>query len=275
MRPRFFVAALLAAAACANGDAGDQADEPAGDEAGAPHVGGAPDASDVAVSPDVGTQDTTPACDKTICAGACVDMQSDLKNCGACGHACAAGQTCVAAVCVVPCDAGLTACGSACVNTTADLANCGKCGNACPGAAQATCAAGKCTATLRVRAYIDGTSDIVFAGSTVHWHHISGAAPGLWNSANQPTYLSAAPWTPVWPGGGDNRDCNCDSQMSPQLLPLGAHDQTVALQVVYARGPIAITQQPSSANAFALRVELTDPANGADWYELVLTYETQ
>ena len=36
---------------------------------------------------------------KPLCGGACVDVTSDNNNCGTCGHACAAGQTCLNGSC--------------------------------------------------------------------------------------------------------------------------------------------------------------------------------
>ena len=72
------------------------------------------------------------------CGGTCVDLRGDVANCGACGHACAAGQTCSNMLC---CDAGLVNCGGACVDTQADEANCGTCGLAC---GLGTCEAGGC-----------------------------------------------------------------------------------------------------------------------------------
>ncbi|MFV8751151.1 MXAN_6577-like cysteine-rich protein [Nannocystaceae bacterium ST9] len=106
------------------------------------------------------------------CGGAaCVDLDTDAANCGACGEACPAGIECVAGACACPegteacgdtcldtqsnpdacggCDsacpanqvcwqgicadscAGLTDCGGACVDVQTDPANCGSCGNAC------------------------------------------------------------------------------------------------------------------------------------------------
>jgi predicted esterase len=37
-----------------------------------------------------------------MCAGACVDLQTDVRHCGACGSACAPSQTCVAGRCDPP-----------------------------------------------------------------------------------------------------------------------------------------------------------------------------
>jgi hypothetical protein len=87
-----------------------------------------------------------PPCDSglTRCASGCVNLASDPANCGACGTACAAGQTCFAGLCANEhrCDPGLTRCGDACVNVTTDAANCGACGVTC--ATGETCFAGLC-----------------------------------------------------------------------------------------------------------------------------------
>lgn len=173
----------------------------------------------------------------------------------------------------IVCDAG-TACGSQCVDLQTSLTSCGACGNACAGGAAATCTAGACAATLRVRAFIDGRSDLVLSGSTVHWHHQSAAAPGLWSGNNEPTSLNNAPWTPVWPSAGENRDCNCDSQASPAVPPLPARSQVVGMQVVQSRGTVNIVQ-PTGMNNYTLTVTFDDGPSGASWYEVVLSYATQ
>ncbi|MDB4930779.1 MAG: Tryptophan synthase alpha chain [Myxococcaceae bacterium] len=78
----------------------------------------------------------------TTCAGSCVNLQTSATNCGMCGRACAAGQTCVAGVCGVACPAGQALCGGSCVDTTSDSSNCGTCGRACIGGQW--CIAGAC-----------------------------------------------------------------------------------------------------------------------------------
>jgi hypothetical protein len=45
------------------------------------------------------TQEPTCAADQSVCGGACVSLQDDAAHCGACGHACGAGQGCRAGAC--------------------------------------------------------------------------------------------------------------------------------------------------------------------------------
>jgi hypothetical protein len=78
----------------------------------------------------------------TTCAGSCVNLQSSATNCGACGRACAAGESCVAGVCGIACPAGQSLCGGACVDVTSDSNHCGTCGRTCIGGQW--CIAGAC-----------------------------------------------------------------------------------------------------------------------------------
>jgi hypothetical protein len=96
----------------------------------------------------------------TQCDGGCVDLASDVNNCGACGHACVAGVqacqnsacACAGTLCAVP-DGGVLGDGGyiipdggpgggpvACVQTVSDPHNCGACGVTCKYA----CSGGGC-----------------------------------------------------------------------------------------------------------------------------------
>ncbi len=77
---------------------------------------------------------------QNLCGTACVNLQTDTANCGACGTACATGLVCTAGVCA--CATGTTLCSGRCVNTLTDTANCGACGTAC--GAGLVCTAGRC-----------------------------------------------------------------------------------------------------------------------------------
>jgi hypothetical protein len=56
------------------------------------------------------------AASDTCCDGACINLQTDAANCGACGNACDAGEICVAGscqACNVTCTGSAAACGTA------------------------------------------------------------------------------------------------------------------------------------------------------------------
>lgn len=88
----------------------------------------------------------TPSCVSGVCESACVQgyadcdleptngceasLQTDRKNCGACGHACAAGAVCTQGTCTA-CAPGRSVCGTACTDFTSDASNCGACGVSC------------------------------------------------------------------------------------------------------------------------------------------------
>ncbi len=79
---------------------------------------------------------------QTNCSGTCASLTHDPKNCGACGHACAAGLVCANSKCVSSCPPPTTDCGGGCVTLNTDPFNCGKCGFAC--GAGKECSAGVC-----------------------------------------------------------------------------------------------------------------------------------
>jgi formylglycine-generating enzyme required for sulfatase activity len=81
------------------------------------------------------------------CGPSCVDPRRSSVHCGACGRACAAGETCHEGACVAPgaarpCPAGQTACDGACVVVGRDREHCRGCNLGC--AAGELCAAGAC-----------------------------------------------------------------------------------------------------------------------------------
>lgn len=76
------------------------------------------------------------------CNGVCKNVMTDSSNCGTCGLACGAGQTCSAGACVCGSGSGTTACGLLCKNLTNDALNCGACSKACQQGQ--SCQSGQC-----------------------------------------------------------------------------------------------------------------------------------
>lgn len=85
----------------------------------------------------------------TRCGSACVDLNADANNCGACGSRCAAGEYCSAGACASICGSRRSYCDGACVDTLGDTYHCGACGNRC-GAGQ-YCADGRCAQVCGTR----------------------------------------------------------------------------------------------------------------------------
>src|SRR5262245_64498087 len=79
----------------------------------------------------------------TDCNGHHVDLHTDPANCGACGHACGAHESCVNGLCTNVCAQGKTDCHGACVGLQPDASDCGACGMAC--GQQERCVYGHCT----------------------------------------------------------------------------------------------------------------------------------
>lgn len=93
---------------------------------------------------------TTCPAHETACRGKCVNLATNVKNCGKCGHACGAHQVCCNGHCLTVCPSGTTNCSGSCVNTASTVHNCGACGHVCDlpnaiaGCVQGTCVIASC-----------------------------------------------------------------------------------------------------------------------------------
>jgi hypothetical protein len=91
----------------------------------------------------------------TACSASCVNLNTDVQNCGRCGNVCGAGLVCVGGAC--QCAPPTVACGTSCVDLATDAAHCGSCTNAC--ATGQSCCSSACT---------DTTSDVNNCGACGH-----------------------------------------------------------------------------------------------------------
>jgi hypothetical protein len=132
----------VAASGCASGD-----DDSNGDD---DDDNSSEDASVRRADSGGGTGDCTACGDgEGCCDGACIDIQSNMSNCGGCGVTCdpETSNACSTGDCVcnfgTACAAGTTCCGTGCKNIDTDPNNCGECGRVC--GENGTCAGGACT----------------------------------------------------------------------------------------------------------------------------------
>jgi hypothetical protein len=103
----------------------------------------------------------------TDCGGVCLDLQTDVNNCGACGNVCPEAQPgfdvgCAGGNCFFmrepACAEGLSSCNGVCVNRQTDPANCGLCGNVC--AAGEICFGGLCAREHRCDTGLTNCNDV-------------------------------------------------------------------------------------------------------------------
>jgi len=143
--------------------------------------------------------------------------------------------------------------------------------------------------SLYIENRVDGKSQLEVQGYFARYHHYDHAAPGLHRHdancqldtdatlvmAHDPTFINGKQWWPEWPEGGENRDCHCDSSFfkSDELL-VPAAESKVTLNVIRARGEVAIIERPTAANGYRLTILWDDnPPAGCDFYEIELVFE--
>ena len=155
-------------------------------------------------------------CDKIPTNGCEANTDTDPRNCGGCGVACAAGSKCSAGKCTstCACTAPEVCCGggTTCINPTADPKNCGGCGTACPtransiptcsGSACGIACAGSfldCNKSATDGCEIDSSSDAAncggcgkacATGTTCVGGVCGGASEGAFDPIVNPTFLS-------------------------------------------------------------------------------------
>lgn len=120
-------------------------------------------------APATGTSGGACVAPAQSCNGVCVDIQRDATNCGGCGSACLAGQTCQGGTCTVSCVAPQVDCGGLCADPSSNSLHCGGCNQACPSGQicqNSACVTGSCPAGQSQcnGACVDTQSDTVNCG---------------------------------------------------------------------------------------------------------------
>lgn len=130
--------------------------------------------------------------------------------------------------------------------------------------------------TIRIKAHIDGRSQLVLRGDSARWHHFDYAAPGRHEFMNEPTVINNSSWFPVWPDFPDaeNRDCRCLSDVFEGVAsPLPTADFVEKVIPVQSRGDIRVVQRPTAENGYTLVIEFDDnPIPGSADYIVDVHY---
>ncbi len=169
----------------------------------------------------------------TSCSGKCVNLTSDVANCGGCGKACAAGMICSNGACMMnTCPNGQVPCGAnnTCADTTTDSNNCGACGTVCPAgqtcqgsACMAGCGAapmmmcnGNCVDTSSDASNCGGCGTTCMNGQTCTNSACSGGGANTGDPCTKPSdcggtkpaCITKDAMGTVWPGGYCTSTCN-------------------------------------------------------------------
>ena len=118
--------------------------------------------TDTGSSVDVDTPDADATMSCTdggeMCGGECVDLQSNIDHCGACGNACGAGGfICSSGECQCI-KSELSVCDGKCLNLNIDSQNCGECGNVCAGGER--CKKGTCETLTDIEGVVEQTNEV-------------------------------------------------------------------------------------------------------------------
>ncbi|HEY1554565.1 MAG TPA: hypothetical protein VGF94_06990 [Kofleriaceae bacterium] len=191
------------------------------------------------------------------CGDVCVDTNSDVENCGACGTTCEADQACSQGTCSCAGTGGML-CSGTCVDTMTDTANCGGCGSACDSGA--ACTAGACAATCGApfSACTDPATSKMFCTDTttdVDNCGTCGNACDLLNSCSfgacVPTFgwetLAAQPSTEEAPGASDYTPADQSSYYLLNGTSLVRYDRATDAFTTLSPAPVNLNDWPGMA----------------------------
>jgi hypothetical protein len=135
--------------------------------------------------------------------------------------------------------------------------------------------------SIHVKAYIDGTSDLVFQNNSVYWHNLTWERPGKHDGNNFPTYINGIEWIPLWPAQEvvneviDTNEENIGEMISDTLmnLPFSIPKEPfdVNIETIAARGNVTVLQSLAEDNHHELTVKFDDGSlAGPEWYDVTV-----
>ena len=127
--------------------------------------------------------------------------------------------------------------------------------------------------TLRIRALIDGPTQLTLGVEGIRWYHSDWTAvPGRHEGRNEPTYLNNDVWYPDWPELGENRGYEAFSSYYNGLdIAPFLSAPTISLQLSLARDSVSISRQYASGNLFTT-LNFDDLSFfGSDYYDLTIS----
>ena len=122
--------------------------------------------------------------------------------------------------------------------------------------------------TLNIVALIDGISQLIIKGDSLHWYHVEAFVPCA-------IYINGQSWGPTWPNEVlGNRDCLCNSSSYIGIPTLARINQTVSINIIRGRSSVKIIQQPNAINDYTLIIEFNDSKPSGAGYEISIGYLT-
>jgi len=121
-------------------------------------------------------------------------------------------------------------------------------------------------------ACIDGSDALHLQGDEAWWVHYNFTPVGMHTGCGSltQTWFDDVAWTPTWGSTGGGSSSSAYSPLDPALP---AHDATLVITKVDARGTLTVLQDPASTNSYegAFHID-DDPYGGPSRYEIAVGY---
>lgn len=119
-----------------------------------------------------------------------------------------------------------------------------------------------------VKALVDGPSEFIVTTNGFQWKNGMNAKPGKHEGRNEPTYIHATSWYPVWGAGSGERGTDT-SDVFPWPVKSSRFDFEL---LAIGDTPNATTVEPRTSPTISYGVDgsmiisIPDPESGSKWY---------